>query len=65
MSEPIIKNEIIYMNPLMSLRGFSDSHLVINSSFEGKSGYLKSRNFNYILNYIISIDRSIEYHYCR
>ena len=26
MSEPIIKNEIIYMNPLMSMRGFSEGH---------------------------------------
>ena len=26
MREPIIKNDIIYINPLMSMRGFSDGH---------------------------------------
>ena len=33
------------------------------NSFEGKSGYLKSRNFNYFLIILDSIDRSIAYHY--
>ena len=40
------------------------SFATVVNSFEGIVGYLKSRNFNYFLNYIISIDRSIKYHYC-